>query len=95
MRAGRELAIAQGPQLAAQGLDRDRDAEVFPDPLHQTQQAPAHDAMGRRIGAGLDHLNQRAAVIVVQFGGLARRLRVNQILRTARLEAQHPIADRL
>jgi hypothetical protein len=44
--------------------------------------------MGRRIGAGLDHLNQRAAVIVVQFGGLARRLRVNQILRTARLEAQ-------
>lgn len=49
-RPGRELTVAQSPQLTAQGLDADPDAELLPDPLRQVHQTPTDNAMGRRIG---------------------------------------------
>ena len=93
--AGRELAVAQGAQLAAQGLDRDLDAELIPDPRHQVHQAPARDTMDRRDRAALDHLNQRLALAGVQLGDLTWRLRVDQTARPAPVEAKHPVANRL
>jgi len=36
--AGRELAVAHGPQLAAQGLLGHGDAELLPDPLDEIDQ---------------------------------------------------------
>ncbi len=60
-RTGRELAIAQGSQLAAQGLDTDPDAELVPNPLRQVYQAPAHNAVDRRGRAVLDYFDQRTA----------------------------------
>jgi hypothetical protein len=53
-RAGRELAIAHGPQFAAQGLLGDRDAELLPEPLDQINQASAHHAVDGRDGALID-----------------------------------------
>ncbi len=94
-RPGRELAIAQGPQLAAQGLDADPDAERVPNPLRQVYQAPAHNAVERRGRAVLDYFDQRLALGAVQLGGLAWRLRVDQTLRAALVEAMYPIANRL
>ena len=47
-RAGRELAIVHGPQLPAQRLLGDRDAELLPEPLDQIDQPPAHHAVDGR-----------------------------------------------
>ena len=51
--------------------------------------------MDRRIRSGLDHLDQRSALRLVQLGSLAWRLRIDQTLRAARVEAKHPVANRL
>ena len=50
-RAGRELAIVHGPQLPAQRLLGDGEAELLPEPLDQIDQAPAHHAVDGRDGA--------------------------------------------
>ena len=94
-RPGRELAVAQSPQLAAQGLNADPDAELLPDPLHQVQQTPTDNAMSRRDRAALDHLNQPLALALVQLGRPARTLRIDQTLRAALVEAKYPVANRL
>jgi hypothetical protein len=42
---GREFAKTHGTQFAAQRLFRDRDPELFEDPLRQIDQPPADDTM--------------------------------------------------
>jgi DDE superfamily endonuclease len=46
--AGREAAISHCPQLAAERLGGDRDAELLEDPLAKIDQPPAHNAVDRR-----------------------------------------------
>jgi hypothetical protein len=73
---GRELAIAHGPQLPAQGLLGDGDAELLEDPLRQIDQPPAHHTVDRRDWAALDCPRNSLALGVIELGGLAGRLAV-------------------
>src|SRR4051794_15136132 len=90
-RTGRELAIAQSPQLAAQGLLGDGDPELLPDPCDQIDQPPAHHAVDRRNGPLLDDGLQGRAMCVGEFRGLARRLAVDQALGPMGVELHHPV----
>lgn len=91
----RQLAEAHGPQIPAQRLFADRDAEFLEHPLRQVDQPPAYDAMDRRDRAGLDDRHQRTALFGVQQRRVAGRLAVDETGRTIRVEGQHPIAHRL
>ncbi len=72
-----------------------RDPELFPDPLLQIREAPAHHLMDRRDRAALDDGRQSLTLGIVKLGPIARRLTVDQPGRTAGVEAQHPVADGL
>ena len=74
----REFAIAHSPQLPAQSLLGDGDAELLKDPLRQIDQPPAHHAVYRRYRTALDHSGDRLALAIIEFGGLAWRLSVQQ-----------------
>lgn len=89
-RPGGELSIPHGAKLTAQGLLGDADAELLPHPPAQIDKPPAHDAMNRRDRTALDHRRQCRTVRVVQFRLLARRLAINQAVRTMGIELQHP-----
>src|SRR3982750_4991870 len=65
-RAGRELAIVHGPQLAAQRLLGDGEAELLPEPLDEVDQAPAHHAMDGRDGTLMDDDLQGLSVLIVE-----------------------------
>jgi hypothetical protein len=94
-RAGRELAIVQGPQLAAQGLLGDRDPELLPDPLDEVDQTPAHHAVDGRNGPLLDDGLQGRAMRIGEFRGLAGRLAVDQARGPMGVELHHPVAHDL
>ncbi len=89
-RPGRELAIAQGPQLMPEGLLADRHLELVSQPLDQVDDPPAHDAVGGGDRPRRDDLIQRAAVSVMEDRLRARRLAGRQACRPLRVEAQHP-----
>src|SRR4029453_4082061 len=72
--AGRELAIVHGPQLAAQRLLGDRDAELLPSPRHEIDQSPAHHAVNRRDRAGIKLRLQSGPMRVGGPGGRPGRL---------------------
>ena len=91
----RELAIAHGAKLPAQGLLGDGDTELLIDPLRQIDQAPAHHSMGRRDRAALDHPRNGLALNIVELRGLARRFAVEQAVRAARIEPHHPVPNDL
>ena len=65
-RAGRELAIVHGPQLAAQRLLGDGEAELLPEPLDEVDQTPAHHAVDGRNGPLLDDDLQGLSVLIVE-----------------------------
>ena len=98
-RAGRELAIAlaiaHGPQLAAQRLLGDGEAELLPEPLDQIDQAPAHHAVDGRDGTLIDDGLQGLSVLI----GEPRRgpwcPAGQEALGSFGVEAQHPIAHDL
>jgi hypothetical protein len=94
-RTGRELAIAQSPQLPAQGLLRDREAELLPEPLDQIDQAPAHHAVDRRNRSLFDDGLQGRPLGLVQDRSSTRGLAVDQPGRTLGVEAQHPVTHAL
>ena len=71
-RAGRELAIAHRPQLAAQGLLGDRDPELVEHPLHEIDQAPAHDPVYGRDRAVVHYALEFLALGLVQERARAR-----------------------
>jgi hypothetical protein len=93
--AGRELAIAHGPQLPAQGLLGDGDAEFLEDPLCQIDQPPTHDTVDCRDRTVVDHVGNRLALGIIELRGLAGRFAVQEAVRATRIEPQHPIPDDL
>src|SRR5512139_1038260 len=67
----------------------------FENPLRQIDQPPAHDAMDRRDRATLDHVGDGLTLEVIELGRLTRRLAVHESVRSASVEAQHPVPDDL
>ena len=94
-RSGREFAVAHGAQLPAERLLGDRDAEFLEDPLRQIDQPPAHHAMDRRDRAALDHAGDGPPLKVIELARLTRRLAVQESVRPASVDAQHPVPDDL
>src|SRR5690349_23862904 len=94
-RARGELAEANGAQLAAHRLLRDREAELVPDPLDQVDDPPAHDAMHGRDWPVLDDLPQGRALRRVEPRLLARRLARRQPGWALRVEPENPITHGL
>ena len=92
---GRELAIVHLVQDAAHGRFRDHDLELFPDPLDQIDQPPAHHAMDSRDRSRFDQLAKGTAMLVLQTGRLAGRLAVEQARRPIGVEPDHPVPDDL
>jgi hypothetical protein len=94
-RTGRELAIVHGPQLAAQRLLGDGEAELLPEPLDEVDQAPAHHAVDGRDGTLIDDDLQGLSVLIVEPRRSPWRAAGPEALRSPRVEAQHPIAHDL
>jgi hypothetical protein len=94
-RTGRELAIAQSPQLARQRLLGDRDPEFLPEPLDQIDETPAHHAVDGRNGPLLDDDLQGLSVLIVEPRRSPWRSAGQKALGSMRVEAQHPIAHDL
>src|SRR5215207_4421055 len=94
-RAGREFAIVHGPQLAAQGLLGEGDAELLPDPCDQVDQTPAHHAVNRGDRARIDPSGESSPVGVGELGRLAGWLAVDQALGSMGVELHHPVAHDL
>ena len=94
-RAGRELAVAQSPQLAAQRLWRDGDAELVPDPLDEVDETPAHHPVHGRDRPLIENALQRSALGVVQPRHGSGRAAGEEPLRPLGIEAQHPVAHGL
>lgn len=91
----RELGEAERLQLAAHGGLARRDAEFVPKPLDEIDQPPADDAIEIGLGAGLNRLGQRRALLRVQERRLSGRLAVDQPARSLGVEEQHPVVDDL
>src|SRR2546421_7715237 len=68
---------------------------ILEDPLRQIDQPPAHHAMHRRDRATLDHAGDGLPLSVVELGRLSCRLAIQETVRTAGVEAQHPVPDDL
>src|SRR6516164_2690461 len=94
-RTGGAFAVAHGSQLPAERLLGDSDAEFLEDPLRQIDQPPAHHAMHRRDRATLDHAGDGLPLSVVELGRLSCRPAIQETVRTAGVEAQHPVPDDL
>ena len=94
-RAGGELAVAHGAQLAAQRLLGDGHPELLPEPLAQVDEPPAHHAVDGGRRAVLDHRRQCRPMRVARPGRLAGGLAVDQPAGTLGVEPQHPVPDDL
>ena len=92
---GRELAIAHGAELPAQGLLGDGDAELLEDPLRQIDQPPAHHAMDCGDRSALNHPRNGSAMGIIELGGLPRRFTIQKPIRAVRIEPDHPVPDDL
>lgn len=95
LRAGRELSEPHGAKLASQGLSADADAEFVPNPLHQIDKTPTHDAIQIRLWPILDRLPERCPLRLIQPGRRAEAFPVDQPVRPLGVEADHPVADDL
>jgi len=91
-RTGGEPSIAQGSQLAAARLHRDRDAELLEDPSGEIDEPPAHYTMERRDGSFVDDLGKCHPMRFVQPRGLAGCLLIDEAVRTVSVELHHPVA---
>src|SRR4051812_15232365 len=94
-RAGRELAVAERAQFAAQRRLAERDPKLLPDPHCEILQPPANHAVDRRHRPTLNDVHQGLALAVVQLAGVARGLAVDQALRAARVEPHNPVPNGL
>src|SRR5271170_7664629 len=64
-------------------------------PLRQIDQPPAYDPMDRRGRTGLDHCDERAPLLVIEFRGMPGRLAVDEAIRPPEIEPEDPIANGL
>src|SRR5262245_2246604 len=90
-RPGREFAVAHRPELPAECLLGDRDAEFLKYPLRQIDQPPAHHAVDRRDRTTFDHAGKCSTLTVVELGWLPRRLAVQGTMSPACVDAQYPV----
>ena len=89
--AGRQLAISHGPQLPAQCLRGDDDAEFLEDPLAEVDDPPAPTPC---TAGALEYRGERGAVRAVQTRRLSGRLAINQPFRLMGVELHHPNRER-
>jgi len=92
---GAQLAIPQSAQLTTQRLPGDADLKLFPQPLAEIDQAPAHNTVDRRDRTTLDDGRQRLPMRVGQPWRRSRSLAVDQALRSLLIEPQHPVPNNL
>lgn len=90
-----KLAQAEASELTAHRRFAQRDLKLVKHPCDEIDDPPAHHAVHGRDRPPLDDLLQRAALRVVELGGIARRFAVDETFRTTGVEAQDPIANRL
>ena len=69
--------------------------ELGLDPELQIHAPPAHDAIGHRIRAGLDHAGQFRQLRFCQLRRCARCLEVEKTFRPRFVEAVHPVPQDL
>lgn len=93
-RPGGELAEAERPQLPAQRLLADRQAECVEHPLRQIDEAPAHHPVRRRDRTGLDGPRQRSPLLVAEERQLARCLAIDEPGGASRVEGKDSISHR-
>jgi hypothetical protein len=97
-RAGRELAVAHGPQDPAQGLLGDRHAVIFGQDLGQIAQPPPHHTVYGRRRSLFDQRLEDIALVGVQArtgpGGLAVDQPVRSIGVEGHDESRAPFAAR-
>ena len=91
----RQFAIAHGAQVAAQGLLADRHAIFAEQPLDQIDDPPANHPMRSRDRTLFDDSRQRLFVLSSEHRTRARCLAIEQPVGPARVEAQHPVPNRL
>ena len=91
----RKLAVSHCPQLTADRILADRHTKLVPDPLAQIDDAPANHAVARRYGATLHDRCKRCQLFGRQLGRFARRLAIDQPIRTVGVEFLDPVTDDL
>lgn len=92
---GCEFHVAQLSQLAPHRRLIDRDRKFIMKPLHQIDQPPTNNAVDGRDRTLLDDLDKRPALRIGQDRALAGSLAVEQSVRAAGIEPDHPIAHDL
>ncbi len=92
---GRQLAVAHGAQVTAQGLLAHRHAIVVEQPLDQVNDPPAHHPMRGRDRALLDDRSQRPLMLGTKYRARTRCLAIQQAIRALGIEPQNPIPNRL
>ena len=92
---GRELPVAHVSQNPTERRLIQRDREFVKNPHDQIAQTPAHHAIKIWCRAGLNDMGKGSPLLGIQSWGRARRLAIDQAVRTFCVETQNPIADRL
>ena len=95
LRAHRHVAETPAAQDAADRALAKRDAVLVRDDPLQVCAAPPHHAIGFQIGTGLDDRIQFLQLVLAQPGRATAPGLVAQTVRTFRIEAMDPIAQRL
>jgi len=84
----RELAVAHRTELAPEGVARDRERELVPDPLGRVGKPPAHYTVRGGNWPGLDNRGKRGALLAVQDRATPRCLARRQTIGPAFVEPQ-------
>jgi len=74
MRQGCSTSLAHSTELAPEGVARDRERELVPDPLGQIGKPPAHYTVRGENWPGLDNRRKPGALLAVQVRATPRRL---------------------
>jgi hypothetical protein len=88
--AGRELAVTHGAQVPAHRLLGDPHPELFPDPLAEIDETPAHHPMDGRYRTAFTLRSQRLTMGIGQDRPRARGFAVKQAFRPFGVEPHHP-----
>lgn len=86
-----QFDIAQLPQIPPHSCLRHGYSKLIMEPARQIDQPPAYNPMDRRNGAALNDVRKGATLGLIQQRTLARRLAVEQPIRTAGIEPDNPV----
>lgn len=90
-----EFDVAQLLQVTADGGLVKRDRKFLMEPLRQIDQLPAHHPVDGRDRAALDNVDQGLALHIAQPRTRARRLAIQQSIRSTGIEPDHPVPHNL